>query len=199
MSVHRKSKVKVDLHDAPAARQSFHSTVITGGRDTSIRDTIDDHLTPFSFAGEMRSALSLLSCGWLPCFVLGFTAGWSMTGSIVGEISYFIFWQLFLILGASRFLNFIIQSDSYLKMYAIGFIFYATSDIVLRVLLKMDYRVMALFYPLSWVVFCYLFRYFYGRTDLIKIHFYLLWQFLYTSLFGVLLALIINGYFLYIP
>jgi len=198
MRVYPKSKVKVDSLDASASRRTFHS-VITGGRDTSIRETIDDHLTPFSFAGEMRSALSLLSYGWLPCVLLGLTTGWTMNGSIVGRISFLSISQFFQHLGSTRFLNFIIQSDSYLKMYATASIFYSTSEIVLRGLLKLDYRVMALFYPLSWVVFCYSFRYLYGRTDLIKIHLYLLWQFLYIALFGVLMALIINGHFFYIP
>jgi len=199
MRVHPKSKVKVDSLDDSASRRTFQSKFITGGRDTSIRETIDDHLTPFSFAGEMRSALSLLSCGWLPCVLMGFTGGWDMTGSIVGKISYYILWNIFLGLGACRFVNFIIQSDSYLKIYAISFIFYATSDFVLRILLTMDFRVKSFFTPLSWVILVYSFRHFYGRIDLIKIHVYLLWQFLYIFSTGVLLFLVLNGNFLVIP
>jgi len=197
--VHPKSKVKVDSLDDFASRRTFHSKVITGGRDASIRETIDDHLVPFSFAGEMRSALNLLFYGWVPCALMSFTAGWSMTGSIAGWISWYIFWNLFFHLGNARFVNWIIQSDSFLKIYIITFIWFLTSDIVLRILFKASFILMSVYMPLAWIFLSCLFRYFYGRCDLIKIHVYWIWTFQTVVCFGVLLVLIQSSHFLWIP
>jgi len=119
--IHCESEVVGPL-DPSALRRTFHSVFTTGGRATQIRETIRDHLTPWSFIGEMESAFYLLCCAWLPCALLGFTAGWAGTGSITGRIIYIILYNLLIALENSRFLNFIIQSDSHLKLFLIFWI-----------------------------------------------------------------------------
>jgi len=185
-----------DPVDGFKSRRVFHSEVITGGRATRIRETIDDHLTSFSFIGEIKSACYLLSCGSLPCSLLGFLYGRNIAGSVTGYIICLISYNFFVQLGLYRFVNFMIQSDSYLKLFLISWIYYVTLDIFLRVVLDTHVMVRTIAAILSTALLIYQFRYFFGRTNLMKIYIYLVWWFFLIMCYGSMLLFIFNGTYL---